>query len=37
VAIKTRWRLAIDSAEQTALTGVLDSCPNSPVEVVLAR
>ncbi|WP_328786025.1 HNH endonuclease family protein (plasmid) [Streptomyces canus] len=37
VAVKTRWQLAIDPAEQTALTGILDSCPNSPVEVALAR
>ncbi|KUN29237.1 hypothetical protein AQJ23_00105 [Streptomyces antibioticus] len=37
IAIKTRWQLAIDTAEQAALTGILDDCPNSPVEVTLAR
>ncbi|KUN55469.1 hypothetical protein AQJ46_49435 [Streptomyces canus] len=37
VAVKTRWQLAIDPAEQTALTGILASCPNQPVDVVLAR
>ncbi|MFK4103191.1 HNH endonuclease family protein [Streptomyces sp. NPDC019531] len=37
VAVKTRWQLAIDPAEQTALTGILDSCPNSPIHVALAR
>jgi hypothetical protein len=37
VTVKTRWRLAIDLPEQMALTGILDSCPNSPIEVALAR
>jgi hypothetical protein len=37
VAIKTRWRLAIDPAEQAALADILGSCPNSPVDVALAR
>ncbi|MFF4787900.1 HNH endonuclease family protein [Streptomyces griseorubiginosus] len=36
VAIKTRWQLSIDPAEQAALTSILDSCPNSPVDVTLA-
>ncbi|MDH6221785.1 hypothetical protein M2283_009132 [Streptomyces pseudovenezuelae] len=35
--MKTRWSLTIDPSEQTALTDVLDSCPNSPIEVALAR
>ncbi|MFE2498821.1 HNH endonuclease family protein [Streptomyces scopuliridis] len=37
VAIKTRWGLSIDPAEQTALTETLAQCPNVPVEVTLAR
>jgi hypothetical protein len=37
IAIKTRWGLAIDTAEQAALTGILDACPNHPIEVTLAR
>jgi hypothetical protein len=37
VAMKTRWRLSIDPAEQMALTGILDSYPNSPISVALAR
>ncbi|MFJ6123954.1 DUF1524 domain-containing protein [Streptomyces griseoviridis] len=37
IAIKTRWSLAIDPAEQAALTDALAGCPNSPVDVVLAR
>lgn len=37
ITIKTRWNLTIDRAEQTALTGILDGCPNTPVEVTLAR
>ncbi|MFE1444146.1 HNH endonuclease family protein [Streptomyces sp. NPDC058739] len=36
-AIKTRWGLAVDAAEQSALTSILDGCPNTPVEVTLAR
>ncbi|MER6567475.1 HNH endonuclease family protein [Streptomyces sp. NPDC001093] len=37
VAIKTRWGLAVDPAEQAALTGILAGCPNTPIEVTLAR
>lgn len=37
VAIKTRWSLAVDPAEQTAIFDILDTCPNAPVEVTLAR
>ncbi|MDX3589102.1 HNH endonuclease family protein [Streptomyces europaeiscabiei] len=36
-AIKTRWGLATDPAEQAALTEVLDSCPSVIIEVTLAR
>ncbi|WP_236054566.1 hypothetical protein [Streptomyces musisoli] len=37
VADKTRWGLSIDTAEQTALTDVLTTCPNAPVTVTRAR
>ncbi|MEV6386346.1 HNH endonuclease family protein [Streptomyces sp. NPDC051773] len=37
VAIKTRWSLAIDPAEQTAISEILDTCPNAPIEVTRAR
>jgi hypothetical protein len=37
VAVKIRWNLAIDPMERSALTEVLRACPNSPVEVTLAR
>ena len=37
ITIKTRWNLTIDQTEQTALTDILDGCPNTPVEVTLAR
>lgn len=37
IAIKTRWGLTVDPAEQTALTEVLAGCPNSPIEVTRAR
>ncbi|MFI9833775.1 HNH endonuclease family protein [Streptomyces sp. NPDC051913] len=37
ITIKTRWGLAIDTAEQAELTDILSECPNSPVEVTLAR
>ncbi|WP_030568528.1 HNH endonuclease family protein [Streptomyces aureocirculatus] len=37
VTVKTRWQLAIDSAEAAALTSVLGECPNTPIEVELAR
>ncbi|EMF56513.1 MULTISPECIES: HNH endonuclease family protein [Streptomyces] len=36
-AVKTRWGLVIDPAEQAALAEVLDGCPNTVVEVTLAR
>ncbi|MFE1444152.1 hypothetical protein [Streptomyces sp. NPDC058739] len=36
-AIKTRWSLAVDAAEQLALTSILDGCPNTPIEVSPAR
>ncbi|WAX79626.1 HNH endonuclease family protein [Streptomyces sp. KMM 9044] len=37
VTIKTRWQLAIDPAEQTALEELADACPNTPVTVETAR
>ncbi|MEV6594586.1 HNH endonuclease family protein [Streptomyces acidicola] len=37
VAIKTRWGLTVDPTEQAALTDVLDTCPNTPITVTLAR
>ncbi|MEU5200381.1 HNH endonuclease family protein [Streptomyces scabiei] len=37
VAIKTRWSLAVDPAEQTAISEILDTCPNTPIEVTRAR
>ncbi|WP_280882381.1 HNH endonuclease family protein [Streptomyces pseudovenezuelae] len=37
IAVKTRWSLAIDPSEQAALTDILGPCPNSPIEVALAR
>ncbi|MCW8382412.1 HNH endonuclease family protein [Streptomyces justiciae] len=37
ITIKTRWQLAIDNAEQAALTDILNTCPNSPIQVTLAR
>ncbi|MFK4156994.1 HNH endonuclease family protein [Streptomyces fungicidicus] len=37
VAIKIRWGLAVDTAEQAALSGILGACPNTPVEVTLVR
>ncbi|MFC8349555.1 HNH endonuclease family protein [Streptomyces sp. NPDC057280] len=37
VAIKTRWNLAIDTAEQTAISEILDACPHAPIEVTRAR
>ncbi|MFF7550745.1 hypothetical protein ACFZCU_45110 [Streptomyces canus] len=33
----TRWNVTIDQTEQTALTDILDDCPNTPVEVTLTR
>ncbi|GGO58835.1 HNH endonuclease family protein [Streptomyces lasiicapitis] len=37
VAIKTRWRLAVDPNEAAALNNSLAACPNTPIEVELAR
>ncbi|WP_185091794.1 hypothetical protein [Streptomyces sp. PanSC9] len=37
VADKMRWDLSIDTAEQSALTDILATCPNAPVTVTLAR
>ncbi|MFI2041233.1 HNH endonuclease family protein [Streptomyces bottropensis] len=37
IAIKTRWALAIDPAEQATLTDVLDGCPEAVIEVTRAR
>ncbi|WP_329266550.1 HNH endonuclease family protein [Streptomyces sp. NBC_01451] len=37
IAVKTRWGLTVDPAEQTALTEALAGCPNSPIEVTHAR
>jgi hypothetical protein len=37
VAVKTRWGLAVDSSEQAAIADILDTCPNTPIEVTLAR
>ncbi|KFG10885.1 HNH endonuclease family protein [Streptomyces scabiei] len=37
IAIKTRWALAVDPAEQATLTDVLDSCPEAVIEVTRAR
>ncbi len=37
VAIKTRWSLAVDPAEQAAISDILDTCPNAPIKVTLAR
>ncbi|WP_369228952.1 HNH endonuclease family protein [Streptomyces sp. R21] len=37
VSVKTRWNLAIDPAEQAALTDTLGGCPNIPIEVTRAR
>ncbi|WP_329283632.1 GmrSD restriction endonuclease domain-containing protein [Streptomyces sp. NBC_01451] len=37
IAIQTRWRLTVDPAEQTALTDILNGCPNTPVAVTRAR
>lgn len=37
IAIKTRWGLTVDPAEQTALTSVLDGCPDTVIEVTRAR
>ncbi|WP_239589918.1 HNH endonuclease family protein [Streptomyces aureoverticillatus] len=37
VTIKTRWGLAVDLAEASALASTLGTCPNTPIEVDLAR
>ncbi|MGW1673395.1 HNH endonuclease family protein [Streptomyces sp. NPDC002324] len=37
IAIKTRWALAVDPAEQATLTDALDSCPEAVIEVTRAR
>ncbi|MFG2858109.1 HNH endonuclease family protein [Streptomyces mirabilis] len=37
VAVKTRWGLTVDPAEQTTVAGILKTCPNEPIEVTLAR
>jgi hypothetical protein len=37
ITIKTRWNDTIDQTEQTTLTDILDGCPNTPVEITLAR
>ncbi|WP_167738959.1 hypothetical protein [Streptomyces griseoruber] len=36
-ADKTRYRLTIDPAEQTALAQRLAECPDQPITVTLAR
>ncbi|MDX3697362.1 DUF1524 domain-containing protein [Streptomyces europaeiscabiei] len=37
IAIKTRWALAVDHAEQATLTDVLDGCPEAIIGVTRAR
>ncbi|MGW0710523.1 HNH endonuclease family protein [Streptomyces sp. NPDC002643] len=37
IAIKTRWGLAVDPAEQATLAEVLDGCPDTIIEVTRAR
>ncbi|MFC9654126.1 MULTISPECIES: HNH endonuclease family protein [unclassified Streptomyces] len=37
VAIKTRWKLAIDPSEEAALAENATRCPNVPIKVQLAR
>ncbi|CAM5257603.1 MULTISPECIES: hypothetical protein [Streptomyces] len=37
IADKIRWRLSIDPAEHTAVSDVLDVCPDVPVTVTTAR
>ncbi|MEU1481595.1 hypothetical protein [Streptomyces sp. NPDC005760] len=36
-ADKIRYRLAVDPAENTALTGTLNRCPNELITVTFAR
>ena len=35
-AVKLRWGLAVDAAEQQTLTALAADCPNTPVEVTTA-
>ncbi|MFI6093568.1 hypothetical protein [Streptomyces sp. NPDC051218] len=37
VAIKTRWKLAIDPSEEAALSENSTRCPDTPIRVQLAR
>ncbi|WP_209446035.1 HNH endonuclease [Streptomyces sp. MZ04] len=37
VAVKTRWKLAIDPSEEAALAENATRCPNVPIKVQLAR
>ncbi|MFF7966786.1 HNH endonuclease family protein [Streptomyces sp. NPDC007903] len=37
IADKTRWGLTVDTAEQAALTNVLEACPNISMTATLAR
>lgn len=37
VVVKTRWRLAVDSSEEAALSENLSRCPNEEITVTLAR
>jgi len=37
VTVKSRWGLAIDPTEQTALQALADQCPNEPVTFETAR
>jgi hypothetical protein len=36
MAVKTRWNLTIDHAEQTALRELAAACPDDPIDVPLA-
>jgi hypothetical protein len=37
VAVKTRWRLSVDQAEQRTLTELAGQCPDAPLTVTTAR
>lgn len=37
IAVKTRWDLTVEPTEQAALTQVLDTCPDTILEVTRAR
>ena len=37
VAVKHRWRLAVDSAEKSAMKSLAATCTNSTITVTLAR